>query len=182
MFDTATDRCLVMKDRIETGQGIRKAKLDAIDGLFDAWRNESGMADRPRAAAAPATTPKPEQHNGHPAGDKATRVAPQQTIPKVSQRNSGAAVAQAVSNSNPPVAKTIRVAAAERPVRRPSAVNQPQGDRTNLESELRHARFLTKAGLGPIAVNPLQQIISRAPDSAPAREAQRLLETLPKAK
>ena len=85
-FDAATDRCLLVNDTIESAQGIRKAKLDAIDGLFEAWRSESGLTDRPRAAAAPATPPKPEQHNSHQPGDKATRVAPRQAAPTTAAR------------------------------------------------------------------------------------------------
>jgi para-nitrobenzyl esterase len=171
-FDPATDRSLVVKDAIETGQGIRKARLDAIDGLFEAWRNESGLNDRPRSAAAPA---KSEQHNGHPAGDKATQVAPNQTGSRIVSRNPA-------SDSSPSVAKTIRVAAVDRSVRVASVINELQPERTSLDTQLHHARFLTKAGLAPMAVDPLRQIITRAPGSASAQEARRLLETLPKAK
>ena len=32
---------------------------------------------------------------------------------------------------------------------------------TNLDTELRHARFLAKAGLGPMAIDPLRQIITQ---------------------
>jgi para-nitrobenzyl esterase len=181
-FDATTDRCLVVKESIETAQGIRKAKLDAIDGLFEAWRNESGMTDRPRAAAVPATPSKSEPRNNRPAGDKATRVAPKQTGPKMAMRNNGSAVFRQTAKSNPPVAKTVRIAAVDRPVRRASTLNQAQAERTNLDAELRHARFLAKAGLSPMAVDPLRQIINRAPGSPSAREAQRLLETIPKAK
>ncbi len=181
-FDPASDRSLVIKDTIETVNGIRKAKLDAIDGLFDAWRNENSSSDHPRAAAAPTTPSKSEQHNNRPAGDKATRVAPRQTGMKMAMRSNGSAVVRQTAKSNPPVATTVRVIAVDRPVRRASMLNQIQADRTNLDTELRHARFLAKAGLGPIAVDPLRQIINRAPGSPSAREAQRLLETIPKAK
>jgi hypothetical protein len=51
-----------------------------------------------------------------------------------------------------------------------------------LESELRHARFLAKAGLGPMAAISLRNIISQAPGSSSAREAEHLLESIPKAK
>jgi len=181
-FDPASDRSLVIKDTIETVNGIRKAKLDAIDGLFDAWRNENSSSDHPRAAAAPTTPSKSEQHNNRPAGDKATRVAPRQTDMKMAMRSNGSAVVRQTAKSNPPVATTVRVIAVDRPVRRAGTLNQIQADRTNLDTELRHARFLAKAGLGPIAVDPLRQIINRAPGSPSAREAQRLLETIPKAK
>ena len=181
-FDPASDRSLVIKDTIETVNGIRKAKLDAIDGLFDAWRNENSSSDHPRAAAAPTTPSKSEQHNNRPAGDKATRVAPRQTGMKMAMRSNGSAVVRQTAKSNPPVATTVRVIAVDRPVRRAGTLNQIQADRTNLDTELRHARFLAKAGLGPIAVDPLRQIINRAPGSPSAREAQRLLETIPKAK
>lgn len=181
-FDPATDRCLVVKDAIEAGQAIRKARLDVIDGLFEAWRNESGLSDRPRAVAAPTTPSKPEQHNGHPAGDKATRVGPKQNGSQTALRNDAPARILQTAPSNLAVAKTDRVLAIDRPVRRAITTNPHRVERASLDAELRHARFLAKAGLGPMAVDPLRQIINQGPGSDSAREAQRLLETIPKAK
>jgi para-nitrobenzyl esterase len=175
-FDPATDRCLLVKDTIESAQGIRKAKLDAIDGLSEAWRNESGLTDHPRAAAVPATAPKSEQHNSHQPGDKATRVDRQHAAPTAARQ---------------PAASAARVASVDRPPLRHREVTLVEADRSprlaklvssNVDTELRHARFLAKAGLGPIAINPLRQIITQAPGSPSAREAQRLLESIPKAK
>jgi hypothetical protein len=43
---------------------------------------------------------------------------------------------------------------------------------------LKHARFLIKAGLAPIAKEPLQKVVKEAPGTPIAREAQRTLDEL----
>jgi hypothetical protein len=43
---------------------------------------------------------------------------------------------------------------------------------------LKHARFLIKAGLAPIAKDPLQKVVKEAPGTPLAREAQRTLDEL----
>jgi hypothetical protein len=63
-YEAAGDRCLLVQDTISATQGLRKAKLDAIDALIDAWRSETGMsAGDPRAAQS---APKPSAQQ--PAG------------------------------------------------------------------------------------------------------------------
>jgi para-nitrobenzyl esterase len=42
-YDEATDRCLLIEDTITIAEGLRKAKLDAIDAFMQSWR------DRPLA-------------------------------------------------------------------------------------------------------------------------------------
>jgi hypothetical protein len=46
------------------------------------------------------------------------------------------------------------------------------------ETQLKHARFLIKAGLAPIAKEPLQNVVRKAPGTPMAREAQRTLDEL----
>jgi hypothetical protein len=46
------------------------------------------------------------------------------------------------------------------------------------ETLLQHARFLIKAGLAPMAPEPLRKIVNRAPGTPIAREAQRELDSL----
>ena len=46
------------------------------------------------------------------------------------------------------------------------------------ETQLKHARFLIKAGLAPIAKEPLQNVLKQAPGTPMAREAQRTLDEL----
>ncbi len=46
------------------------------------------------------------------------------------------------------------------------------------ETLLKHARFLIKAGLAPIAKDPLQKVVKEAPGTPIAREAQRTLDEL----
>jgi para-nitrobenzyl esterase len=141
-FDATTDRCLLLKDKIEMTQDLRKSKLDAIDGVLDAWRNESGLTSHPHTTATPAPQ-KSAQPNSQPAANKTTHVAPK-------------AATQA--------ARTVVAAHGE------------------LEAELRQARFLTKAGLGPIAVDSLKKIIKDGQGTVVAQEARRVLDSLPPAK
>jgi hypothetical protein len=54
--------------------------------------------------------------------------------------------------------------------------------RNEIQSELRHARFLIKAGLSPVAADSLRKIIKEAPGTSAAREAQQSLDSIPKAK
>jgi hypothetical protein len=42
-YDEATDRCLLIEDTVTIAEGLRKAKLDAIDAFMQSWR------DRPLA-------------------------------------------------------------------------------------------------------------------------------------
>ncbi len=173
-FDPASDRCLVIKDTFETANGLRKAKLDAIDGLFDAWRNESSSSDHPRAAAVPATPSKSEQHNPQPNGDKSTQVGPKQIGPKLAMRIAAAAPVRRLPK--------VRASGIDKLHRPASPMTLLQAERSNFDAELRHARFLAKAGLAPMAVEPLRRIIDRAPGTVAASDARRLLETIPKAK
>jgi para-nitrobenzyl esterase len=173
-FDSASDRCLVIKDAFETENGLRKAKLDAIDAVFDAWRNESSPSDHPRAAAVPATPSKSEQHNAQPNGDKTTQVGPTHMATKLATRIAASA----------PVRRTAKVRGSAIDIlhRPASPITLLQAERSNFDTELRHARFLAKAGLAPMAVDPLRRIIDGAPGTVAANEARRLLETIPKAK
>jgi para-nitrobenzyl esterase len=45
-YDKAADRCLLVTDKIEIGQGIEKARLDGIDAFMDSWKGETGVAKR----------------------------------------------------------------------------------------------------------------------------------------
>jgi hypothetical protein len=54
--------------------------------------------------------------------------------------------------------------------------------RSEIQSELRHARFLIKAGLSSIATDSLRKIVKEAPGTSAAREAQLSLDSIPKAK
>jgi hypothetical protein len=46
------------------------------------------------------------------------------------------------------------------------------------ETLLKHARFLIKAGLAPIAKGPLERVVKDAPGTALAREAQQTLDSI----
>jgi hypothetical protein len=95
-----------------------------------------------------------------------------------------------VSRPAPPQAKpraeTVRLAgaAAERrlPIPPAPAGSPAQFARNAIQSELRHARFLIKAGLSPIAADSLRKIVKEAPGTSAAREAQQSLDSIPKAK
>jgi para-nitrobenzyl esterase len=227
-YDAASDRCLLVKDTIETAQGLRKAKLDAIDRLMESWRKESGSADHP--ATTSPLPPKPNRPDTHPAGDKTTRLEPKANVEKMASRPAtgkraklqgavrkshdqvGISVVQFEELKQREVLRTTHVSndgraptvtlhaeplkssgvgtSASR--RRIAAMGQliatktsgplVSASRNQLESELRHARFLAKAGLGPMAVISLRNIIGQAPGSSSAREAEQLLESIPKAK
>ena len=43
-YDSASDRCQVLDERVETVGGLRKTRLDAIDAFMNAWREETGVA------------------------------------------------------------------------------------------------------------------------------------------
>jgi Carboxylesterase family len=173
-FDPASDRCIVIKDTIKTANGLRKARLDAIDSVFDAWRNESGPGDHPRAAAVPATPAKSDQRSAQPNGGKTTQVAPKQMGPKTAMRIAATAPAKWTAK--------VRTLGVDKPLHAAGPMTLLEAGRSNFDTELRHARFLAKAGLAPIAIDPLKQIIVRAPGTAAASEARLLLETIPKAK
>jgi para-nitrobenzyl esterase len=51
-YDPAGDRCLLVQEAITTAQNLRKARLDAIDGLRDAGRSDGGLTKRPPPAVA----------------------------------------------------------------------------------------------------------------------------------
>lgn len=57
----------------------------------------------------------------------------------------------------------------------PSPRDLPEDDPETL---LKHARFLIKAGLAPIAREPLQKVVKEAPGTPIAREAQRTLDSI----
>jgi para-nitrobenzyl esterase len=195
-YDPTTDRCLIVKDTIEATQNLRKAKLDAIDHLMETWRNETGLTTGPSPAVASPPTQKSERSTGHAAANKTTSVAP-----KKKTRNA------IVAAQKPPVglSRTVRQPPALRSqiVKSSSGVarsSKPQvpGSESRLpippepgaqmaqtghhehESEIRQARFLAKAGLGPLAVDSLRKIIKESPGTPGAHEAQRLLDSIGK--
>jgi hypothetical protein len=90
---------------------------------------------------------------------------------------------------NAEVAKTVRLAAsgpqrlpveASRPTYLPPMPSPSEDYVAGEEPEtlLQHARFLIKAGLAPMAPEPLRKIVKEAPGTPIAREAQRTLDSL----
>jgi para-nitrobenzyl esterase len=57
-YNAADDRCLLVTDEIETAQHFRKAKLDLIDAVMEAWHNAGPNLEPPRSTpeAKPQTT------------------------------------------------------------------------------------------------------------------------------
>jgi para-nitrobenzyl esterase len=45
-YDQSADRCLLVSDKIEIGQGIEKPRLDAIDAFMESWKGETGLAKK----------------------------------------------------------------------------------------------------------------------------------------
>jgi hypothetical protein len=61
------------------------------------------------------------------------------------------------------------------------SVGRPAAPRTaDLETRLRQARFFAKAGLGPLTIDALREIINDARGTTIAKDAQRLLDSIPK--
>jgi para-nitrobenzyl esterase len=250
-YDPAGDRCLLVQETITTAQGLRKARLDAIDGLMDAWRSDSGLPKRPRPAVAqpkraaaarpaaitpssqskkpaasapqPATQARPPQQHAEviKTTDASTRAdvqsplrrAPQSMpakspaklevvvakkigpVPKPGSENRPVTVSRPTPPQAKPLTETVRltgVATSNRPdhgagERRFPIPPEPAGSptqfaRNEIQSELRHARFLIKAGLSTIATDSLRKIVREAPGTSAAREAQLSLDSIPKAK
>jgi len=75
-YDPAVDRCLFVNETIDTTQGLRKAKLDAIDGLMETWRSESGLKARPHPASTSPAPHKSARPEGTAAVNKTTSAAP----------------------------------------------------------------------------------------------------------
>jgi len=236
-YDPAADRCLLVGETITTAHGLRKARLDAIDGLMGAWRSDSRLPKTPRPAALQpkgsaalrpaAITPNSQSRKpgeltpepGTPAQPAKQRTDVIKTtgrltsggvphllrqVPEITRIKTSAKLEVApvkgigsvrtssqanphtpgvVSNGDATGKPTDRRSGAERlPIPPEPAWPPTRFARNEIQSELRHARFLIKAGLSPIAAPSLQKIIKEAPGTSAAREAQQSLESLPKAK
>jgi para-nitrobenzyl esterase len=48
-YNATDDRCLLVTDQIETPQNFRKAKLDAIDAVMEAWHNAGEHLEPPQS-------------------------------------------------------------------------------------------------------------------------------------
>jgi len=103
-------------------------------------------------------------------------------------------------HQQPPVVPFVNVSTSSAPVRTPppepgrqtmplppppapaTTVPPSPGDaaRTDYASALRHARFLIKAKLYPLAEESLRKILKEAAGTAAAREAQQALDSIPK--
>ena len=177
-YDAASDRFVLVKDTIETAQGLRKAKLDALDSLMRTWRKESGLPNHRAPATASPFPPKPNQPDAHPSGDKSTRIVPKSRGDKLAMR---AATAKPATARFPTAARRShdQVSVSDRLIATlPNGrLVSPPGKQ--IETELSQARFLAKAGLSPMAVVSLRNIVSQAPGTSSAREAQRMLNSIP---
>jgi para-nitrobenzyl esterase len=185
VYNSAADRCLLVSDTITIAESLRKTKLDAIDGLMEAWRRETGLTRGPRAAPAPtkpaALSPhKSAQPGSRPAANKTTRLEPgphSQKLTAANDRRLGVLKASRVGTTGKAKADTRSVRTSEMV----KAVRPPDASRTaDLETRLRQARFLAKAGLGPLTIDTLREIIKEARGTTIAKDAQRLLDSIPK--
>jgi para-nitrobenzyl esterase len=186
LYDSS-DRSLVVTDTITTEQGLRKSKLDAIDGLMEDWRrSDGGLTQRPHAApAAPKRSaqspPKSAPPNRLPAANKTTKLQPTQAHPKPAAKPAERPIrlAQRSRAATPGHAHTAAskqaATVAPKPVARSGAPLVQE-----IETRLHQARFLAKAGLGSLAVESLREIVKDARGTTFEQEAQRILDSIPK--
>jgi para-nitrobenzyl esterase len=76
-YEAAGDSCLLVQDTIIATHGLRRARLDAIDALIDAWRSETGMS-----AGAPRAAGSAHSSTSRPAASTTPRSAPKPTVQK----------------------------------------------------------------------------------------------------
>jgi hypothetical protein len=135
-------------------------------------------AELPKTSGASTTVPLPQ-------------VVSQKSAPRSSR--SSASPAKLSRQTAPPRSAATNPrpsrAAGERrfPIPPEPMPREPAGTpvriaRNEMQSELRHARFLIKAGLFPIATDSLRKIIKEVPGTSMAHQAQQSLDSLPKAK
>jgi len=163
-YDAAGDRCLLIKDKIETAEGLRKAKLDAIDAFMNAWRRDGIVKPNPKS---PADRSKPSA--SRPRKINVATSAPGRTPAIIRQPGSSMA---GVPSRNGSADRALVIPPAPAPL-----PGQPSQDQSE---SLHQARFLIKAGLPSLAVESLRKIIDEAPQSVAAREARRTLDILAK--
>lgn len=187
-YDAAGDRCLLVKDKIETAEGLRKAKLDAIDAFMEAWRRGDIASPSPKSPAerskpGASLSRKTKIVSGARPSDRF--IAP----PMPTVKSKGTLSAERQSVTRPAYVSAAAVASTSpHPIRStngtltvPPAPAPLPGEPAQDQSESLHqARFLIKAGLPSLGAESLRKIIDEAPQSVAAREARRTLDTLAK--
>jgi hypothetical protein len=152
-----------------------------------------GMVDQQPSQAEPQE-PSPEPRHTTGKTSVARLEAARNTPPTEGSKVTSSAVA---SKPRADVARPSPVNGAKHPyeesieTRRPIPPPTPTWSRVepsatlrgdDRETELHFARFLIKAGLSPMAVQSLRQIIKESPGTQAAREAQQVLDSIAKTK
>jgi hypothetical protein len=151
------------------------------------------MADQqPSQEGPPERSPEPRHTTGK------TSIAKLEGAPKTPTTEGSKATSSAVASkpradlAKPsPVNGTKRLYEESIETRRPIPPPTPTWSRVepsatlredDRETEIHFARFLIKAGLSPMAVQSLRQIIKESPGTQAAREAQQILDSVAKTK
>ena len=79
---------------------------------------------------------------------------------------------------NPGQTNSLRIICPPAPAVLSPLVPPPRDLDEDPQTQLNHARFLIKAGLAPIAREPLRKVVKFAPGTPIAREAQHTLDTI----
>ena len=130
-------------------------------------------ADAPRPAPVNGTTrPYEEPISPQPSNSRERSASP-------TSSSSASPIWEEPATSRSPLPARRPVVPASGTTSRVEASPQLSGDR---EADIRFARFLVKAGLSPMAVESLREIIKEAPKTQAARDAQRVLDSIARTK
>jgi hypothetical protein len=155
-------------------------------------KTDSMASEQPSQARPVDSSPAPR-----PATETSSVAAPDGARNTRPTEGSSVTVRAPASKTRADITRTSHVKAPTRPYegpiesRRPISRPSPPSSRVESspkitgdgrESEIRFARFLIKAGLSPMAVEALREIIKQAPGTQAAREAHQALDSIAKAK
>jgi type IV secretory pathway VirJ component len=152
----------------------------------DARRTLPNEGSPPKKAA-----PKPSAQAPRPATVNGTRRPYEEPIGRQPSSSRERSASQTSSSSASPIREEPATSRSPLPARRPvvpasatgsrvEASPQLSGDRR--EIDIHFARFLVKAGLSPMGVESLREIIKGSPGTQAARDAQKLLDSIAKTK
>jgi hypothetical protein len=131
-------------------------------------------ADAPRPAPFNRTTrPYEEPISPHPSNSRERSASP-------TSSSNASPIWEEPATSRSPLPARRPVVPASATTSRVEAWPQLSGD--SRETGIRFARFLVKAGLSPMAVESLREIIKESPGTQAARDAQKVLDSIAKTK
>jgi hypothetical protein len=155
-----------------TGDGARSALPTEGSPPKKAAPKPSAYAPRP-APVKRTTRPYEEPISPQPSNSRERSASP-------TSSSSAGPIWEEPATSRSPLPARRPVVPASATTSRVEASPQLSGD--SRETDIRFARFLVEAGLSPMAVESLREIIKESPGTQAARDAQKVLNSIAKTK